>query len=684
MNDALIVIDKEHVAGTISPRLYGGLVELIGEVVTGGLHAEMIRNRKFANVTDISGEGVPINWAPIFPRQERGPVEYLTSYNSPAPGLWSCCLLAPQGQKRGICQSHLDFEAECLYKLSFYFRTSRNTLVQPAASLADEQGEELFDCVSIGEPDAQGWRKYSCRLRFPRNSRQGQLRIRVQGMGAHMISSVSLMPDTDFEGMRLDVIEELRKMGLKVLRFPGGCAAEAYDWRNGIGPRDLRPAWLNPAWKNVDDMDTGTDEICRLAEFLGAEVHLTVNISTLSEEVAAQWVEYCNGSTDTEWGRVRAANGHPEPYGVKLWGLGNEANSPGFPCEHAPEDYVSRCDRFMAVMLLVDPALEFVLVGGVTENNPTYPAWDREVLNNIYQPCSYHAVHLYTGIPSPKELPELAATPDDLALACAAAPVHISAELQRIYASVEEATGADCESPKLYFEEWGLLSDKDWETDPEGISEAYNLHGALFVAGVLNSLLRLCGKVGASNVVFPTAFGYVFRDGNAVHVSPAATVMGLHEKYAGTHSYIPVVSCSNYESKALGSIPAIKNVPYLDVAVSADEEQRTLAIMVINRHPHKNMATSLSLKGFSVKNEGRIIEVSSIDGFGDISDWYKKPTYDSVGDRDRMTVPAAWCAPKTRKLPRAKVQEREGVTVGENFHYVFPAHSFTIIVCELK
>ena len=111
------------------------------------------------------------------------------------------------------------------------------------------------------------------------------------------------------------------------LRWPGGNVAQDYHWAWGVGPRDQRPIWVNLSWKNEPEPgDIGTDEFIALSRRVGAEPSITVNVEGrgATAEEAAAWVEYCNGSATSRYGAMRAANGHPEPYGVKYWELGNE------------------------------------------------------------------------------------------------------------------------------------------------------------------------------------------------------------------------------------------------------------------------------------------------------------------------------------------------------------------------
>ena len=109
-----------------------------------------------------------------------------------------------------------------------------------------------------------------------------------------------------------------------------------------------------------------------------------------------------------------------------------------------------------------------------------------------------------------------------------------------------------------------------------------------------------------------------------------------------------------------------------------------LSIMVVNRHPGEGMKAAINIKGFSLGASARVFQIAHIKEFGDVSDWYGKPAYDSLGKRERRTLPAFWCTPKLRKVPYTQVEELVSIALSEEFLYEFPPHSFTVIVCELN
>ena len=151
-------------------------------------------------------------------------------------------------------------------------------------------------------------------------------------------------------GIRVDVLDALKKLAPPILRWPGGCYADTYHWRDGIGPRDKRPVTYNENFNTyeLDDHQFGTDEFLRLCETVGAEPWISVNMLTGTPREMVAWMEYCNRGETTSLSKERAANGHPEPYDVRYWGLGNEVWCGGG--NMTPETYMDEYRKFASAM----------------------------------------------------------------------------------------------------------------------------------------------------------------------------------------------------------------------------------------------------------------------------------------------------------------------------------------------
>ena len=164
-------------------------------------------------------------------------------------------------------------------------------------------------------------------------------------------------------GIRLDVLRALQQMPVTLLRWPGGCYADHYHWRDGIGPAAQRPRRLGMSCGlTVEDDNTfGTHEFLQLCSLLGAEPYLAGNVGTGTPQELSDWLEYCNASLETDLTRERRANGASAPFSVPLWGIGNENWGCGGNFDVVT--YAHEYRRYATMMRHVDPTAEFVICG---------------------------------------------------------------------------------------------------------------------------------------------------------------------------------------------------------------------------------------------------------------------------------------------------------------------------------
>ena len=178
-------------------------------------------------------------------------------------------------------------------------------------------------------------------------------------------ATVSLMPADNVQGWRADTLARLRELNSPVYRWPGGNFVSGYDWKDGIGDPDRRPPRKNPAWKGIESNDVGIDEFMVLCRELGTEPFIAVNTGLGGVEAAAEELEYMNGAPTSPMGRRRAENGHPQPYGVKWWGIGNEMYG-DWQLGHMPlADYLKKHNRVVDAMRAVDATIVPIAVGAV-------------------------------------------------------------------------------------------------------------------------------------------------------------------------------------------------------------------------------------------------------------------------------------------------------------------------------
>ena len=299
----------------------------------------------------------------------------------------------------------------------------------------------------------------------------------------------------DEHGCRRDVLDALGELRLTAMRYPGGNFASGYHWRDGIGPRSDRPTVRELAWQSLETNQFGTDEFIALCGRMGWEPMLTVNLGTGTPEEARDWVEYCNAPVGTRVANERAANGHPDPYRVRLWCLGNEMDG-SWQLGHVPaRDYAIRAQQTSKLMKDLDRSIKTVLSGSSATWMPTFAEWDREVLRYVGDHADYISLHRYVDNRADD-------TPDFLA-----SGASIDNQIEAIDA-VCRAVQAERRSDKrqyLCFDEWNVWY-KNLDVDGAGkvaphlIEEIYNLEDALVVAQFLNSFIRHADVVHIANL----------------------------------------------------------------------------------------------------------------------------------------------------------------------------------------
>ncbi|WP_438854260.1 arabinosylfuranosidase ArfA [Agromyces sp. M3QZ16-3] len=202
-------------------------------------------------------------------------------------------------------------------------------------------------------------------------------------------------PTADDDGFRGDVIELTRALGTSLVRYPGGNFVSNYSWEDGVGPVEGRPTRIDLAWRTIEPNTFGTDEFMRWARKAEVEPMMAVNLGTRGADAAANLVEYCNVAGGTAWSDRRRANGAEEPYGVKLWCLGNEMDGPWQIGHKTADDYGKLASQAAQAMRRVDPSIEFVVCGSSSREMPTFGEWERVVLEHTFDDVDYISVHAY-------------------------------------------------------------------------------------------------------------------------------------------------------------------------------------------------------------------------------------------------------------------------------------------------
>ncbi len=363
-------IDASKTGAPISKYIYGQFLEHGGNIVNEGIWAEMLEDRKFFKpITSKAPEepavpawrrrSPPRRWAPI------GGDEFVTmDTNKPYTGDHTPLVRLDSKDLRGFQQSGL-----AVLKGRAY--TGRVILSgTPGANVKVNLvwGEAAADRQTVVIPKlGTGYTKYPLRFTAQADTENARLEIVGTGTGSFHVGAVSLMPANNQEGFRAEVVAALKQLKSGVYRFPGGNFVSAHEWRDAVGDIDKRPPIYDPVWHAVQPNDVGTDEFLTLCHLLDVEPYITVNAGFGDAWSAAQLVEYTNGDVTTPMGKWRAANGHPQPYKVKFWGIGNEPWGDYQMGAMALDQYEIKHNLFAKAMRKVDPSIKLIAGGAMPD-----------------------------------------------------------------------------------------------------------------------------------------------------------------------------------------------------------------------------------------------------------------------------------------------------------------------------
>ena len=303
----------------------------------------------------------------------------------------------------------------------------------------------------------------------------------------------------DADGWRGDVIDLVRRLGVSVIRYPGGNFVSGYDWEDGVGPRARRPVRQDLAWRSIEPNLVGTDDFIAWARRAGVEPMLVVNLGSRGADAARDLVEYVNAPTGTALANRRAANGHPEPYGIQTWCLGNEMDGPWQIGHKTAVDYGRLAAAAGAAMRRVDPTIELVTCGSSGSSMPTFGEWERTVLDLAWDVTDHVSVHSYYD---PAAYDSVGAF-----LACSRELDAMLATVTDIADFVAEAKGST-KRIGLSVDEWNVWRLKDhmareaqevpggpFRTAPALAEDEQDLADALVVGCLLMTLLRHADRV---------------------------------------------------------------------------------------------------------------------------------------------------------------------------------------------
>jgi alpha-L-arabinofuranosidase len=521
-------------AGRVSPLLYGGFIELLDDLVPG-MRAEMLNDRKFGGIEPATASYYYTGAPNVCDRPWNASETWRMDADGPFPGIRSVRLSPRIGRDASLSQSGLAVRAGMTYRFQAVLRGDTPWMrVRARLSARAPDGTRIeLGSAPLAKPGTT-WSAQCVDIASSGTADDAVFELTASVPGRVWAAAPSLMPADNREGWRADVVEAVREARPGIIRW-GGCTVDpgGYRWKTGIGARDARTPFRNDPWGRIDPNDVGLDEFLRFCELVDALPLVCVSFAD-GPDSARDLVAYCNAGPDTEWGGRRAANGHPAPYGVRYWQIGNELGD---------AEYVRGCAAICRAIRESDP--EAVLLS-------SYPS--AELLAEAGAYLDYACPHHYT--------PDLAQ------------------DIESIDRTVEMVRAASLDHEvRIGVTEWNVTG--GWWGNDRG--KLLTLDAALFTGRYLNLLHRRSDVVGLacrSNMTNSLGSGMIQTDPAGLLLTPGYHVMRL---YARSSLPVPV---------------AVSGVPDgVDASACASEDGTRLSVFLVNttREP---VALRLALDGF--------------------------------------------------------------------------------------
>ena len=401
-------------------------------------------------------------------------------------------------------------------------------------------------------------------------------------------------PLADELGFRTDVIEAVKKLGVPIVRYPGGNFVSGFHWEDSVGPVESRPRRLDLAWFTTETNEVGLHEFARWADRAGAQMMYAINLGTRGPEQARDVVEYANHLGGSKFSDMRIANGKKDPFNIKLWCLGNEMDGPWQMGQKTAREYGHVANEAAKMMKWVDPSIEVVACGSSSSEMPTFGSWELEMLDQCYENIDYVSLHRYYGNPTGDTPGFLARTMD------------MDDFIHSVTAICDAVKGKKHSKKQinLSFDEWNVWyhsneQDKEvWKREKWGralplLEDIYNFEDALLVGSMLLTLLRNADRVKIAclaqlvNVIAPI----MTRNGGGCWAQTTYYPF-MHASEYGRGTVLkavvdsPVYDCSDYEG-----------VPTIDTAATLADDG-SVTVFCVNRDLSEPCLLDLDLRSF--------------------------------------------------------------------------------------
>lgn len=557
-----VTINAATTGEPISKYIYGQFIEHLGRCIYGGIWAEMLEDRKFYYAVGAA----PSPWKSVGGAVKMDAKNPFVGEHTP--------VISPTGDGKpaGIMQGDLALIQGKKYVGRIWL--AGDASASPVqVSLVWGDGANERQTVTVSKL-SRAFVKTPLHFTAGATTNNARLEITSTGKGSFRIGTVSLMPADNVRGMRADTLKLLQELNAPIYRWPGGNFVSGYDWRDGIGDPDRRPPRKNPAWQGVEHNDFGIDEFIAFCREVNAEPLVVVNTGFGDAHSAAQEVEYCNGAKTTPMGKWRAQNGHPAPYRVKWWGIGNEMYGNWQLGHMSLNHYVLKHKEVVRKMRQVDPTIKTIAVGDAGR-------WSEGMLSHCADDMDYISEHFYCQ-ERPSVMSHVAQIPD---------AIKRKVEAHRRYReTIPALKGLDI---RIAMDEWNYWYGPHLYGE---LGTRYFLKDALGIAAGLHEFFRSSDLVFMANYAQTVnVIGCIKTTKTDAAFETTGLVLKLYRQHYGT---IPV--------------PVSGNPPPLDVAAALTPDRQRLTLSVVNP-TSDNQTLALKFEGVTLTGSGKRYQIAGND-----------------------------------------------------------------------
>ncbi|MHA7143546.1 arabinosylfuranosidase ArfA [Arthrobacter sp. TmT3-37] len=424
----------------------------------------------------------------------------------------------------------------------------------------------------------------------------------VEHLGRHVYDGIHEPghATADDEGFRQDVIELVKEMGVSTIRYPGGNFVSGFRWEDSVGPREERPTRLDLAWHSTETNQVGMHEFSSWLRKVDSDLMLAVNLGTRGTPEALELLEYTNLPKGTALADQRMANGRPDPFGVKIWCLGNEMDGPWQLGHRSAEDYGKLAAITARAMRQLDPSIELVACGSSSAHMPTFGEWERVVLTHTYDVVDYISCHAYYEEKN-----------GDLGSFLASA-VDMDSFIESVVATADhvKAVRGSSKTINISFDEWNVWYisrfenvDKiegldNWPVAPRLLEDCYSVADAVVFGNLLISLLKHADRVTSAslaqlvNVIAPI----MTEPGGPAWRQTTFFPFSLTSKLAQGSVLELKLDAGTYETSDYGTVSLV------DAVATHDDTTGATAVFLVNRSQTEETTVTIdiaALNGFS-------------------------------------------------------------------------------------